>query len=146
MKVVVFQWPCGTPARQGFIGQAYRGAKAAYERNIWSKVWFRRMRDAKDRESFWQSSVMLSKIVDARLDVWSFSLGSGSEVSDAFELTVKAELERRIEKWQKEREKKLFGDATPSSAFLSDPLPRPPLSPRLVPSFLALSPPGIGRR
>lgn len=105
---------------QGFIGQAYRGAKAAYERNIWSKVWFRRMRDAKDRESFWQASMMLSKIVDARLDVWSCSLGSGSEVSDAFELTVKAELERRIEKWQKEREKKLFGDATPSSAFLSD--------------------------
>ena len=103
---------------QGFIGFAYRAAKKTYERNAWSKVWYERMLEAKDRKTFWQASVMLSKTVDARLDAWSPSLGSGGEVFEAFELTVKPEIERRIEKWQKERKKQLFGDPVPSSAFL----------------------------
>lgn len=103
---------------QGFIGLAHRAAKSAYERNVWSKTWYQKMLDASDRGTFWQASVMLSKIVDARLDAWSSGLGRGGEIFGAFELTVKPELKRRIAKWQKGREKKLFGDDAPPSVFL----------------------------
>lgn len=59
----------------GFIGTAHRAAKTAYGKNKWSKVWYEKMLTAKEPAEFWQASLMLTKVVDARYDVWSDRLG-----------------------------------------------------------------------
>ncbi len=102
----------------GFVGAAQRAAKSAYERNVWSKVWYKNMIEANEKENFWQAAVLLAKIVDARFDIWSSALGPGRETFAAFKSTTTREIERRIEKWQKKREDTLFGDKSPADLFL----------------------------
>lgn len=104
---------------QGFVGGAQRAAKAAYERNSWARVWHRQMREATDPHIFWQGSVLLTKIVDLRFDLWSECVGVEGPVYRAFAGTIKRNITRRIEKWQKERAKKLYGDDAPEDVFLA---------------------------
>lgn len=54
----------------GFIGRARTAAMYAYERNIWSKQWFNQMRETQSSEDFWRYSVLFTKIVDGRFEVW----------------------------------------------------------------------------
>lgn len=104
---------------QGFVGYAHRAAKAAYERNSWSRIWHRQMREAVDPLIFWQGSVLLAKIVDLRFDMWSESVGVEGPIYRAFEGTVERNITQRIEKWQKARAKKLYGDDEPEDVFLA---------------------------
>lgn len=103
-----------------FIGKAQKEAKAAYERNKWSKTWYRQMLATKSPLEFWQASVLLQKVVDARFDLWRDGLGSKGETFAAFQPTVYSAIRNRIEKWQKKRKDKLYGDTAPVDNFLPD--------------------------
>lgn len=103
-----------------FIGKAQQEAKAAYERNKWSKAWYRQMLAANSPLEFWQPSVLLEKIVDGRFDVWQGNLGAESETFAAFEQTVYPAVRNRIEKWQKKRKNNLYGNTAPVDNFLPE--------------------------
>lgn len=105
---------------QGFVGEAQRAAKAAYERNSWARVWHRQAREATDPHVFWQGSVLLAKIVDLRFDLWSDNLGAEGTIYRAFAGTIERNIARRIEKWQKARAKKLYGDDAPEDVFFAN--------------------------
>lgn len=102
-----------------FIGTAQREAKAAYERNQWSRAWYRQMLTSSSPKEFWQPSILLEKIVDARFDIWR-DMGVGSETFEAFQPTVDAAIKSRIQKWQKKRADKLYGDTAPVDNFLPE--------------------------
>lgn len=103
---------------QGYIGIAQKAATKAYERNLWARTWYGQMISAKTPLEFWQASVLLAKIVDLRFDIWSETLGEGSNTHRAFLPTVLREIGSRIEKTQKKRKDHLFGDKSPSGHFL----------------------------
>ncbi len=103
---------------EGIIGTARKAAKEAYDRNMWAKEWCRRMLAATSPSEFWQSSILLGKVVDARFNLWSDAIGSGSVVFDAFMPSIDDTIERRIEKTQKKRAENLFGDKAPADHFL----------------------------
>ena len=103
---------------QGFVGAAQRAAKSAYEKNTWSRVWYQKMLEARDQKEFWQASVLLTKIVDARFDVWSQTLRYGDKIFVAFIPTVMLEIKHQIEKWQNKRDATLFGEKSPADLFL----------------------------
>ena len=105
---------------QGYIGIAQKAATKAYERNLWARTWYGQMISARTPLEFWQASVLLAKIVDLRVDIWSETLGVRSNTHRAFLPTVLRAIGSRIEKTQKKREDHLFGDKSPSAHFLPD--------------------------
>jgi hypothetical protein len=102
----------------GLIGQARAAAMDAYERNIWSEHWFRRVREAQEVEDFWRHEVLLEKVVDGRIDSWMSNDPDGKEPYRMFWPSARSLLEHRLKKWQSQREKKLFGDDAPEQVFL----------------------------
>ncbi|MFB9141193.1 hypothetical protein ACFFR0_16325 [Maritalea porphyrae] len=105
---------------QGYIGIAQKAASDSYQRNLWARSWYEQMRAAKTPLEFWQASVLLTKIVDLRFDIWTETMGAESDICRAFFPTVLREIGRRIEKWQKKRKDHLFGDKSPAALFLPD--------------------------
>ena len=108
---------------QGYMGIAQKAANEAYRRNLWARAWYEQMRTAKTPLEFWQASVLLTKIVDLRFDIWAGDLGAETDICRAFLPTVLREIGRRIEKWQKKRKDHLFGDKLPALFFLPDEAP-----------------------
>lgn len=102
----------------GFIGRAQLAAMYAYERNIWSKQWFKQMRETQSSEDFWRYSVLFTKIVDGRYEVWRSGSAGVCEPYRAFWPSVEDRLKNRLKKWQSERQKKLFGEDAPPKAFV----------------------------
>lgn len=105
---------------QGYIGIAQRTASDSYMRNVWARSWYEQMRTAKTPLEFWEASVLLTKIVDLRFDIWVETTGAESDICRAFFPTVRRAIERRIEKWQMKRKDHLFGDKSPAHLFLPD--------------------------
>ncbi|MGM4986230.1 hypothetical protein [Rhizobium sp. 11_C7_N12_5] len=105
----------------GYVGMAARAAREAYNRNVWAREWYRQMSIASTPASFWQASVLFTKIVDGRLSVWESGERAPSEVFLSFFPTVKRELKSRIEKWESKRAKLLFGEEIPDEMFLKTP-------------------------
>lgn len=103
---------------EGFIGEVYTAARGAYDRNKWSRHWYERMRSATSKMDFWRYSVLLSRIVDARINVWR-GLEPKTELYSAFFPTIKSSLERRMSKWTEKRKKALFGRNVPNRIFLT---------------------------
>jgi hypothetical protein len=103
----------------GYVGMAQRAARGCYERNSWSRKWYYEMLSAPDPESFWRSSVILSKIVDARYEIWQDAMGTGTAVFNGCIPTVRRDIRARIMKWQTKRLSLLFGGAAPQALFLS---------------------------
>ncbi|MCP3414258.1 hypothetical protein NLM16_09115 [Bradyrhizobium brasilense] len=103
--------------REGFIGDAHRAATYAYRRNEWSRHWYFKMKTAANPEEFWQYSVLFTKIVDGRFDLWEAEPGSAGDTFARFFTTVQDEIEKRVKKWQSERQSKLFGLAIPDPIF-----------------------------
>jgi hypothetical protein len=102
---------------KGFVGEAYRAAREAYDRNKWSRQWHMRLQSATTALDFWRYSVLLSKIVDGRFDLWAS--GEPTEGSfRAFFPTIEGEIKRRIRKWSEKRKDKLFGSNVPHLVFL----------------------------
>lgn len=104
---------------RGFIGEAQSAAMYAYERNVWSKHWFTLMRQTQKADDFWRYSVLLTKIVDGRFDIWNAGTTDIGEPYSMFWPSVERQLKQRCEKWRGKRKKNLFGNAAPSKIFLS---------------------------
>ena len=103
---------------KGFIGVAHRAASDAYDRNYWSRHWFECMRTATTRIDVWRYSILLSRIVDGRLDLWSANVPI-DESFGSFVPTIRRSVVQRIEQWNNKRKKILFGDRIPHAVFLS---------------------------
>ena len=108
----------GHKDKSGFIGTAYEAAMYAYERNIWAEHWFRKMCETTKPDDFWRYSILFTKIVDGRFEVWKQSDVGCGEPFQLFWPRVESKLEHRFKKWRRQRERKLFGDDAPAIAFL----------------------------
>jgi hypothetical protein len=102
----------------GFIGRAQLAAMYAYERNIWSKQWFKQVRETQSSEDFWRFSILLTKIVDGRYEVWRLGSGGACEPYLMFWPSVEDRLQNRFKKWAEQRQRKLFGEDAPPKAFV----------------------------
>lgn len=102
----------------GFIGDAHEAARYAYDRNTWARHWYERMCHARDGLEFWRSSVLFTKIVDGRHDLWQSEYKTRSEPMRLFWPSVGNKLRNRIRKWAGQRKKKLFGQEVPAEIFL----------------------------
>ena len=102
---------------KGFVGEAQLAARGAYDRNRWSRHWFECVRTAKTNVDFWRYSVLLSKIVDGRIDLWG-DVGPTEESFKAFIPTIHDRIKRRIGRWSDKRKKTLFGAKIPHAVFL----------------------------
>lgn len=102
----------------GYMGIAAKAAKGAYDRNCWARHWYTEMRSATGPVDFWRASVLFTKIVDARFELWSKS-NSSTKIFDTFWHSVSAAVKRRIAKWHDKRKDKLFGHTRPDDIFLS---------------------------
>ena len=103
---------------KGFIGEAHKAARYAYERDGWARHWFERMCEADQDGDFWRYSVLFGKIVDGRFALWGGEYERTGEPMRLFEWSVKDEIDRRIRKWEKKRGETLFGARKPPEAFL----------------------------
>ncbi|WP_146618790.1 hypothetical protein [Rhodoplanes elegans] len=103
---------------RGYIGSAQRAAREAYRKNDWAKSWFQKMIVATDPAMFWQASVLLTKIVDGRYEIWGGNIEGASEVFYSFYPSIEHDIKHRIERWTSKRQKKLFGDSVPAKALL----------------------------
>jgi len=102
----------------GLVGIARRAALYAYERNIWARAWYQKMKSAQSGEEFWRYGVLLAKLADARYALWETDYGSPSEAFFRFFSTVEDRVTARIKKWQDKRKKTLFGRDVPDPIFL----------------------------
>jgi hypothetical protein len=76
------------------------------------------MRETQSSEDFWRYSVLLTKIVDGRFEVWQSGFGDTCDPYRMFWPSVEGRLQHRFKKWQDQRQKKLFGEDVPAKAFL----------------------------
>lgn len=102
---------------KGFVGDACRAAKYAYERNEWSRHWYREMKATTSPDEFWRCAVLLAKIVDGRIDLWKSEFGSPGDVYRRFFSTIDDGVDARIKKWRSKRQSKLFGLEIPDPIF-----------------------------
>jgi hypothetical protein len=102
---------------EGFVGDAHRAATYAYRRNEWSRHWYGKMKTETNPEEFWRSSVLFTKIVDGRFDLWEAGCGSAGDTFARFFITIEDEVEKRVKKWQSARQSKLFGLGIPDPIF-----------------------------
>ena len=102
---------------KGFVGEAYVAGRGAYDRNRWSRHWYERLQMATTEVEFWRYSVLLSRIVDGRIDLWR-SIEPTERLFDAFFPTIQDRIKQRIDRWGGKRKKTLFGDRVPHTMFL----------------------------
>ena len=103
---------------KGFIGEAYRAAKYAHDRDGWARYWFEEMCKADRPTEFWRYSVLFTKIVDGRFMIWGAEYTRQEAPMRLFASSIDEEVDRRIEKWRKHRTKTLFGAKKPADVFL----------------------------
>lgn len=102
----------------GIIGEAYKASLYMYERNIWSKYWLTKMLSTEDNEEFWKYMILFIKIVDLRFYKWKYSLLKDNVIFRKLYQSFKNDINNRCKKWQKERDKKLFGSEPPSPIYI----------------------------
>ena len=105
---------------KGFIGEAYKAAKYAQDRDGWARYWFGEMCRADCPTEFWRYSILFTKIVDGRFAIWSSEYEKRGRPIALFGPSIHEEVDRRIEKWRKHREKTLFGAKKPPDVFLPE--------------------------
>ncbi|MBC7951687.1 MAG: hypothetical protein H7Z12_07715 [Rhodospirillaceae bacterium] len=104
--------------RAGLVGKAAKAAQYAYERNVWSRVWFDRLAMSDDPVNFWRYATLLAKIVDARVGLWS-SRPAAEGLLGRFAWSLDKPMRSRIEDWKKKRSDKLFGADRPNGIYLT---------------------------
>ncbi|RLZ09568.1 hypothetical protein EAH57_06620 [Acinetobacter sp. 2JN-4] len=102
----------------GIIGEAYKSSLYMYERNIWSRYWFNQMLSAEDNLDFWKYMILFVKIVDLRFYKWKSSLSNNNLLFRKFYQSFRNDINNRCKKWQKERDKKLFGSEPPNPIYI----------------------------
>ena len=105
---------------KGFIGEAYKAAKYAHDRDGWARYWFEEMCKADGPTEFWRYSVLFAKIVDGRFTIWSSEYERRGEPMALLAPSIDEEVNRRMEKWRKHREKTLFGAKKRPDVFLPE--------------------------
>ena len=103
---------------KGFIGEAYKAAKYAHDRDEWARYWFEGMCKADCPTEFWRYSILFTKIVDGRFTIWDSEYTRQEEPMRLFASSIDEEAHRRMEKWRQNREQTLFGAKKPGNVFL----------------------------
>ena len=103
---------------KGFIGEACKAAKYAHDRDRWARHWFKEMCRAELPAQFWRYSVLFAKIVDGRFAIWGSEYERRGEPMALFAPSIEDEVNKRLEKWRKHREKTLFGAKKREDVFL----------------------------
>jgi len=91
----------------GFLGQAAKGARYAYERNVWAKFWADQVMNTNDPVDFWRFGVLVDGIADIRLFHW-FDHEADTSMMRLFGSELFRRLKKASEKRTKKREKTLF--------------------------------------
>ena len=102
----------------GPIGEAARRARYAYDRNVWARHWYDRMRDADTPEDFWRFAVLFLKLVDGRYQHWNVPPPRNGSPMESFAPGLWHQIKRRIKSWQDKRVKTLFGEKAPNAEFI----------------------------
>lgn len=102
----------------GLVGNAQKGAKYAYERNVWARHWFEMMCETNENVDFWRYCVLFLKIVDGRFDAWCSDYARNGNPIQLFGFSLDSSLKKRLERWKSHRSRKLFGLDAPSAMFL----------------------------
>lgn len=106
--------------KKGLIGKAFCASNYAYERNTWARHWYPLACQSECNEDFWCNTVLLSKVVDGRFELWS---GQHSEISspiNQFRSSFENQIKSRIKKWEFKRKSKLFGQDLPDEIFFPE--------------------------
>ena len=104
----------------GLLGEAWKAAKYAWDRDQWARHWFGEMCAARRPLEFWRCSVLFAKIVDARFKLWRSDYDTSGELMCSFEASIGQEIGNRLKRWRSHREKKLFGGRVPADVFLPE--------------------------
>lgn len=116
------QWDLDAMQRDhGLVGEAWKAAKYAWDRDQWARHWFGEMCAARRPLEFWRYSVLFRKIVDARFKLWRPDYDTSSELMRSFEPSIGQEIDSRVKRWRSHREKKLFGGSVPAEVFRPEP-------------------------
>lgn len=103
----------------GFIGKAHQAALYAYQRNTWARTWFARMCGTDDPKIFWQSGILLRKIVDGRFAVWHSTFERKGFAIKHFGRSVERGIGNRYRRWANHRKDKLFGRKVPCHSIIA---------------------------
>lgn len=103
----------------GFIGKAHAAAIYAYERNVWAEHWFRQMFESEKNEDFWRYSILFTKVVDVRFDIWGTDDCECGKPFRMFWPSIESQVKHRLRRWQSHRKRKLFGGDAPDSIFFA---------------------------
>lgn len=104
---------------KGLPGDARDAAMYAYERNLWSRHWYKKMASANDPERLWAAAILFLKIVDGRFSIWRSSISQDGSALVDFGSSLSSRLRNRYEGWEKKRKSKLFGRNAPEVWFLT---------------------------
>lgn len=104
----------------GPIGEAARRARYAYDRNVWARHWYDRMRDADTPEEFWRFAVLFLKLVDGRYQHWNVPQPGIGSPMERFAPGLWHGIKRRIKSWQDKRAKTLFGEKAPNAELIAN--------------------------
>ena len=104
----------------GPIGEAARRARYAYDRNVWARHWYDRMRDADTPEEFWRFAVLFLKLVDGRYQHWNVPQPRTGSPMERFAPGLWHGIKRRIKSWQDKRAKTLFGEKAPNAELIAN--------------------------
>jgi hypothetical protein len=105
----------------GFLAQARTAAKAAYERNIWSRHWYKLACAATDPTEYWRYCALMIRAADGRFILWfdpEHDLAAKALLPFAY--LVHDSLKDRTKERSKDRSEKLFGARPPSRETLSE--------------------------
>ena len=102
----------------GFIGEAYKNAQYAYERNVWARYWYNLMCKTNENELFWTYSILFLKIVDIRFSLWENYKLDRDTPAGAFMPCIDRKISSRYDKWKKKRSEKLFNSDIPNDFFV----------------------------
>ena len=104
--------------RAGLIGMAHSAAEYAFERNQWARHWYQKMAETDDPVQYWINKCLFAKIVDGRFSLWKRQTKDRSSPLFVYHEITKKAVKDRCEKWQRKREKKLFGQDAPEPLFV----------------------------
>uniref|UniRef100_UPI003F494009 hypothetical protein n=1 Tax=Ensifer adhaerens TaxID=106592 RepID=UPI003F494009 len=102
----------------GMLGDAWKAAGYAYDRNRWARHWYAKMCAAEDAENLWCAAMLFLKVVDGRFSLWRSEYQDVRQPLMLFGPSIGSQLRGRNEKWEKDRKKKLFGREAPEPHFL----------------------------
>jgi hypothetical protein len=103
----------------GYLGEAYKAAKFAMDRLLWSKHWAKLMCNATTGTDLWRFMILLTTIADGRLDITDIRNDSNTDLMKRFAPTFDDIIGSRIDKWGDKRKRTLFGMTLPDPAFLT---------------------------